>query len=164
MDTIEVMKTRRSVRKYLKKVIPNEVIMDIMDCARLAPSGHNIQPLRFVVVTDQSIKEKLTEITKYGKFIKDAYAIIAVFCDKNFDFMVEDASAATENIILAAWHYGIGSCWIGSNKRIHSQETQELLKCPDSHELVTMVTIGYPDEQPVRKKKSLEEVLSFNSF
>ena len=164
MDIVEAIKTRRSIRKYLKKEIPNEILMDILDCARLAPSGHNNQPWRFVVVTDEAIKAKLTEIARYGKFIKDAYAIIAVFCDKTSPCMFEDGSAATENIALAAWHYGIGTCWIGSFRREHSQETQDLLNCPDTHELVTMITIGYPDEKPVRKKKNLEEVVSFESF
>ncbi len=164
MDIIEVIKTRRSIRKYLKKEIPNEVMMDILDCARLAPSAHNNQPWRFVVVTDQLIKERLTKITKYGKFIKEAYAIIAVLCDKTSDHMFEDACAATENMILAAWHYGIGTCWIGTYQRPHSRETKDLLNCPDSYELINLVTIGYPDEMPVRKKKSLEEVVSFNTF
>lgn len=164
MDIIDVIKTRRSIRKYLKKEIQNDILMDIMDCARLAPSGHNSQPWHFVVVTDDIIKAKLTEITKYGKFIKDAYAVIAVFCEKTSSCMFEDACAATENIILAAWHYGIGTCWIGSYRRTHSKETQELLKCPPTHELVTMMTLGYPDENPIRKKKSLEEIVSFNSF
>lgn len=164
MDIIEAIKTRRSIRKYLKKEIPNEILMDILDCARLAPSGHNNQPWRFVVVTDEAIKAKLTEIARYGKFIKDAYAVIAVFCDKTSHSMFEDGSAATENIALAALHYGIGTCWIGSYRREHSQETQNLLKCPDTHELITMITIGYPDEMPVRKKKSLEEIVSFDSF
>lgn len=164
MNIIEAIKTRRSVRKYLKKEIPNEILMDILDCARLAPSAHNRQSWRFVVVTDEDIKAKLTEITKYGKFIKDAYAVIAVFCDKTSTYAVEDGAAATENIILSSWHYGIGTCWIGSYRREHSQETQEILNCPDSHELVTLVTLGYPDEKPERKKKSLEEIVSFNSF
>ncbi|MGI6621712.1 MAG: nitroreductase family protein [Acetivibrionales bacterium] len=164
MNTIEVMKTRRSIRKYQKKEIPNDILMDILDCGRLAPSGHNAQPWRFVVVTDQELKEKLTQITRYGRFIKDAYAVIAVFCEKNAPCLFEDASAATENIILAAWHYGIGSCWIGSYRREHSKETEKLLNCPDTYELVTMLTLGYPDEKPERKKKSLEEAVSFNSF
>ena len=164
MNTIEVMKTRRSIRKYQKKEIPNDILMDILDCGRLAPSGHNAQPWRFVVVTDQELKEKLTQITRYGRFIKDAYAVIAVFCEKNAPCLFEDASAATENIILAAWHYGIGSCWIGSYRREHSKETEKLLNCPDTYELVTMLTIGYPGETPERKKKNLEDLISFNSF
>lgn len=164
MDAIEVMKTRRSVRKYTKQEVSREVLLDILDCARLAPSGHNQQPWRFVVVTDQTIKEKLTEITRYGKFIKDAYAVIAVFSEKNAICQLEDACAATENIQLAAWHYGLGTCWMGSFRRTHSKEAERLMKCPETYELASLVSIGYPDEKPIRKKKSLEDLVSFNTF
>lgn len=164
MNTIENIKTRRSIRKYENREISHDVLMDILDCGRLAPSGHNTQPWRFVVVTDKEVKDRLTNICKYGKFIKDAYAIIAVFSDKNALCMFEDACAATENMMLAAWHYGIGSCWISSYKRDHTEEASKLLNCPDTHELITMFTIGYPAEKPERKKKTLEEVVSFNSF
>jgi nitroreductase len=164
MNAIEVMKTRRSIRKYSKQEIPKEILTDILECARLAPSGHNAQPWRFVVVTDQKIKEKLSEITRYGKFIKDAYAAVVVFCDKSASCFIEDGCIATENMILAAWHYGIGSCWIGSYGRTHSEETKRILNCPDSHELISIFTLGYPDERPERKKKSLDEIVSFNTF
>jgi len=164
LNVIEVMKTRRSIRKFTKQEIPKDILLDILDCARLAPSGHNKQPWHFVVITDQAMKERLSEITRYGKFIKDAYAAIAVFSEKDAACYIEDACAATQNIILSAWHYGIGTCWIGSLKRDHCAETEQILNCPPSHELITIVTLGYPDEQPVRRKKSLEEVVSFNTF
>ncbi len=164
MDVLEVMKTRRSVRKYTKQEVPKEILLDILDCARLAPSGHNQQPWHFVVVTDQVLKEKLTEITYYGKFIKDAYAVIAVFVKKDAVCPIEDACAATENILLAAWHYGLGTCWMSSLKRSHSEEAERLMNCPESHEIISMISIGYPDEKPVRKKKSLEDMVSFNTF
>ena len=84
----------------------------------------NAQLWRFVVITDRAIKEKLTQICKHGKFINEAYAIIAIFYDKDVNYKVEDASAATQNMMLAAWEYGIGSCWIGSTREI----TQSRLK------------------------------------
>jgi len=164
MNTIEVIKTRRSIRRYTKQEVPENVLMDILDCGRLAPSGHNEQPWRFVVVTDQKIKDKLTEITKYGKFIKDAYATIAVFVRKDAPCPIEDACAATENIILAAWHYGLGTCWISSYRREHSKEVEKILNCPDTYEIVSMIALGYPDEKPARKKKPLEDLVSFNTF
>lgn len=164
MNAIEVMKTRRSVRKYTKQEVPKEIILDILDCARLAPSGHNYQPWHFVVVTDQAIKERLTEIVYYGKFIKDAYAIIAVFCDKKAVCLLEDACAATENILLAAWHYGLGTCWMSSYRRDHSKEAEHLMNCPEDYEIASLISIGYPDEKPTRRKKSLEDLVSFDTF
>ncbi|MCX7773390.1 MAG: nitroreductase family protein [Clostridia bacterium] len=164
LDAIEVIKTRRSVRKYTKQEVPQDILMDILDCARLAPTGHNEQPWHFVVVTDQKIKERLTEITFYGKFIKDAYAVIAVFCDKKATTILEDASAATQNILLSAWYHGLGTCWISSFRWEHTKEAEQLMKCPETHELCSMITIGYPDEQPRRRKKELQGLVSFNTF
>lgn len=164
MDMIELIKTRRSIRRYTKKEIPNEIMMEILDCARLAPSARNNQPWHFVVITDEKTKKRLSDIAKHGKFMKDAYSTIAVFCDKSANNKLLDASAATQNIMLAAWNYGIGTCWISSYMKEHSQKTQEMLNCPDSHELMVLISMGYPDEKPIRGKKSLEEVVSFNSF
>lgn len=165
MNTIENIKSRRSIRKYEGKEIPNEILMDILDCGRLAPSAHNSQLWRFVVITDKEIKEKLTSMCRNGKFINNAYAVIAVFYDKEAKFRVEDASATTQNMMLAAWEHGIGSCWIGSYERDHSKETEELLKCPDNYELITMFTLGYPAEtRDARKKRELEEIVAYNTF
>jgi len=164
MNTIDVIKTRRSIRRYKNQEVPKEIIMDTLDCARLAPSGHNDQPWHFVVVTDKGIKERLSQIAKYGRFLKDAYAAIAVFCRKDAPCMFEDGCAATENIIISAWSYGLGTCWISSYKKEHSEEVKKLLNCPQSHELISLISLGYPDETPVRKKKELSEMVSFNGF
>lgn len=107
MNTIEVLKTRRSIRRYINKPIPDEIIKDIIDCARLAPTANNKQPWLFVVIKDKKLKEKIAELTDYGKFIKQADCCIAVFCEDT-KYYLEDGSAATENILLAAWYYGIG--------------------------------------------------------
>ncbi len=120
MDTIKIIKSRRSVRKYLDKEIPKEVLKDIVDCGRLAPSGYNKQPWIFVVVIDKEIKEKIAEASISGKFIKDAGACIAVFCEKNAETALEDASAATENMIISAQAYGLGTCWVNTYKKANS--------------------------------------------
>lgn len=164
MTVIEVIKSRRSIRKYQDIVIPDAVLTEIIECARLAPSGHNAQPWRFVIVTDKELKLQITKMARWGSFIKDAYACIAVFCERNAECKLEDACAATENIMLAAWHYSLGSCWVNSYKKEHSISVEKLLNCPETHELTTLITLGYPDETPKRTKKSLEEVMSWNSF
>lgn len=79
MDGITLIKSRRSIRKYIKKKIPDEIIKDIIDCARLAPSANNKQPWIFVVVKNEKIKKQIASLTDYGKFIKDAYCCVAVF-------------------------------------------------------------------------------------
>ena len=80
MDAIEAIKTRRSVRRYTSEPIPDEVLEELIDCARLAPSGHNEQPWTFVVITDPEVRERLAQEAKKGRFIAEAPACVAVFC------------------------------------------------------------------------------------
>ena len=81
-EAIKVIKSRRSVRKYIDKEIPEEILKEIIDCARLAPSGNNRQPWMFLVITDWEKKEKIASLARYGKFIKEAGACIGVFVNK----------------------------------------------------------------------------------
>lgn len=165
LETIKVIKSRVSVRKYLNKEVPKEILRDIVDCGRLAPSGYNRQPWIFVVVTDKKIREKIAEVATYGRFIKDAGACIAVFCEKSAETALEDACAATENMIIVAQAYGLGTCWVNSYKKSHSEEVKKILKCPEDMELITLLAVGYPGEEPKRpQKKTLEEVLRWESF
>ena len=110
MDTILAIKSRVSIRRYKNLPIPKEILEDIVDCGRLAPNGYNHQPWVFVVVTDQNTKDNIAQAGTYGKSVKDAGACIAVFCRKGEETIMEDACASTENIIIAAQAYGLGTC------------------------------------------------------
>lgn len=163
MDGIKLLKSRRSIRKYTSQIIPDEVIFDIIDCARLAPSARNEQPWLFVIIKNQELKNQIAEITDHGKFLKEAYCGIAVFC-KNTKYYLEDGCAATENILLATWYYGIGSCWIAGDKKPYAEEVGRILNLPQSYKLVSLVALGYPDNDELKKvqnikKKSLKEVM-----
>lgn len=163
MDGLTMLKTRRSIRKYKDRQISDDIIKEILDCARLAPTANNLQPWLFVVVKDKNLKQQIAELTDYGKFIKDAPCCIAVFC-KNTKYYLEDGSAATENILLAAWYFGIGSCWIAGDKKPYAEKIRQLLEIKDDYKLVSLVSLGYPDDTEVRKaqnisKKKLEDVV-----
>ncbi|MFN3551075.1 MAG: nitroreductase family protein [Endomicrobiia bacterium] len=165
MDGIKLLKSRRSIRRYIKKSIPEKVILDIIDCARLAPTARNEQPWIFVVIKDQELKNQISEITDHGKFLKEAYCAVVVFC-KNTKYYLEDGCAATENILLASWYYGIGSCWIAGDKKSYAEELRKILNLPKEYKLVSIVALGYPQEDELKKvqmikKKSLEEVVIF---
>ncbi|MFP4016248.1 MAG: nitroreductase family protein [Halanaerobiales bacterium] len=165
--TTEIIKSRRSIRRYIEKEIPEEILRDIMDCARLAPTGNNKQPWTFVVVTDKELRDKISYFARYGKFIKEAGACIAVFCDEeNSTTPLQDACAATENIIISAQSYGLGTCWVNSYKKEHSGKIKELLNCPPDMELMTLLAVGYYNDDYVKdiKKKTIDEVLKWNSF
>lgn len=164
MDAIEAMRARVSVRKYVPQPVPREVLEEILDCGRLAPTGRNEQAWTFVVVESQELRAKLAAICRYGRFIADAAACICVFSRKDALCEVEDACAATENMIIAARAHGIGTCWINAHRKEHSAAVEQLLGCPDGHELVTMFSLGYPVEETRRPKKPLSEVVRWERF
>ncbi|MCS7223338.1 MAG: nitroreductase family protein [Armatimonadetes bacterium] len=163
MDALHCLKTRRSIRVYQKRSIPKEVLMDIVDCARMSPSAVNKQPWEFIVITDPLLLRQVAELTDYGKFIADAPACIAVFCQQT-RYYLEDGSAATMAILLAAWAHGVGSCWVAGDKKEYADPIRRLLKVPDGYRLVSLVPLGYPAEQPEKEKRPLERVLHWNTF
>lgn len=165
LEIIKVIKSRVSVRQYLDKEIPKEILEDLVDCGRLAPTGYNRQPWVFLVITDKELKNKLADICKWGRFLREAGAGILIFCEKDAETALEDACAAAENIIIAAQAYGLGTCWINSYKKEHSEEVKKLVNCPDNLELMVILSVGYPKENPQRpKKRELHEVLRWQTF
>ena len=164
-EVIELIKNRRSVRNYQNRKINEGILKDIVDCGRLAPSGYNNQPWTFVVIQEQNLRKKLAEITTSGSFIQEAGACIAVFCEKSAATGLEDACAATENMMIAARAYGLDTCWVNSYKKSHSEAVKELLNCPTEMELMTLFSIGYAQEEKGEvSKKSLAEVLEWEKF
>ncbi len=163
MDGLEMLKTRRSIRRYIKKEIPKQIIEEIINCARLAPTANNKQPWLFVVIKDSILKDKIAELTDYGKFIKEADCVVSVFCE-NTKYYLEDGSAATQNILLAAWYFGIGSCWIAGDKKPYAEKIRELLNIPEKYKLVSLVSLGYPTKEELVNtkkifKKDLKDVM-----
>ena len=161
-ELTEVIKRRRSVRKFEPKPISEEIIRDILDCARLAPTANNLQPWLFGAVTDPSIRREIAELTEYGKFIKDCAVCFAVFADSTKKYFLEDGCAATENILLACAAHGIGSCWVAGHKKVYVDSIRKLLKVPEPYTLIALIAAGYSKEQPSPKKKTLDEVTFYN--
>ncbi|MGQ9622336.1 MAG: nitroreductase family protein [Candidatus Caldatribacteriaceae bacterium] len=165
MDALEVLRTRRSVRRFRPQAVEREKIEAVVDCARLAPSANNLQPWEFVVVTDQRKREDIAKLTDYGKFIREAPVLLAVFC-KDTKYYLEDGCAATENILLAAWALGLGSCWVAGDKKPYAEEVRRSLGVPEGYHLVGLVAVGYPVD--VSKghifKRDLREVLHWEKF
>jgi nitroreductase len=163
MDAIEAIRSRTSVRNYQDRELPREVIETIVDCGRLAPSGYNKQPWTFVAVTDRSILERMAGAARYGRFLAQAGACIAIATSES-GTRLEDASAAAESMIIAAASLGIGSCWINSVRQEHSSLVESLLRFPPGWELSVLLALGYPAEAERRPKKALSEVLKWNGF
>ncbi len=163
MDAIQCLKTRRCVRSFKPDPIDRSVIEDIVDCGRLAASANNVQPWQFIAVTDSETRKQIASLAEYGKFIADAPCCIAVFCEK-IKYYIEDGSAATQNILLAAHALGLAGCWVAGDKKDYAPLIRDLLGLPDNYTLVSMIALGVPQKIPSPQKKPLSDVLHFDRF
>jgi nitroreductase len=163
MDALEALRTRRSVRKYQDRQIARGLLEQIVDAGRLAATARNEQPWEFVVVTDPDLKNKVAAATDHGKFIADGAAAIAVFC-RDSKYYLEDGSAATQNILVAAHSLGLGACWIAGDKKDYALPIAKLLGVPEGYCLVSLVALGYPAQLPEKEKRPLSEVLHWEQF
>ena len=163
MDAIEMLKTRRAVRAYTSEPVPKKTIEDIVDCGRLAATAINIQPWEFVVVTDHALRHRLAETTEHGKFIVNAPVCVVVLCSDT-QYYLEDGSAATQNILLAARAHGLGACWVAGDKKSYATEICRLVGAPQGFKLVSLIPIGYPAESPEKPKRPLSAVLHWEKY
>jgi nitroreductase len=164
MDAIKALKTRRSVRKFKQDSIDKKALEDIIDCGRLAATARNEQPWEFVVVTQPDLRRRLSELTeRNGRFIADAQACVAVFC-KNTTYFIEDGSAATQNMLVAAHAYGFGACWIAGDKKPYTDKVRDLLGVPAAFKLIALVAIGKAAETPEPPKRKLQDVLHWERY
>jgi nitroreductase len=163
MDAMEALKTRRSVRSYKPDPIPREVVEEIVDCGRLAATAINIQPWEFVVVTDLSMRQNMAAATDHGPFIAQAPVCIAVFC-RETKYFLEDGSAATQNLLVAAKALGLASCWVAGDKKPYADTIRKMLGPPAGYKLISLVTVGLPAEIPAPAKRPLKQVLHWEHF
>ena len=165
MSIVDSILSRRSVRKYENKEIPQEIVNQILEAGRQAPSAINNQPIRFVIVNDGEIAKNFSNAL-FNRFIKDAPMVIVGCADVKSlltgKWAIIDTTIALQSMVIAAWSLGVGSCWIGA---FDEEKIKQMLKIPDKWKVVALVTFGYPAEEPKpKKKKAVEELFGFNSF
>ena len=164
MEAIETIKKRRSVRNFTDREVPRELIEQLVDAGRLAATARNVQPWEFVVATDRKMREQLSRLAEYGKFIAESPVCIAVLC-QDTKYYLEDGSAATENILLAATAAGLGSCWVAGDKKTYAGEVCRLLGAAPKYKLISLIAIGYPGQKGgMPPKRSLKEVIHWEKF
>ncbi len=163
MDAIEALRARRSVRSFRPEPVPRAALETIVDCARLAATARNEQPWEFVVVTDPATRGKIAGATDFGRFIANAPACIAVLC-RDTKYALEDGSAATQIVLVAATALGLGSCWVAGDKKAYAREIGALLGAPRDLRLISLVAIGSPAENPAPSKRSLEDVIHWERY
>lgn len=163
MNAIECLKTRRSVRQYLPDPIDAAILEDIAECGRLAATARNIQPVHIVVISNAKLKAAIAETTDHGKFMVNAPVCIVVLSEDT-KYYLEDGSAATQNMLLAAKAHGLGSCWTAGDKKPYADSICKMLGAPDGFKLVSIIAIGKVAAVPTPTKKPLPEVLHWEKF
>ena len=168
---IENIMTRTSIRQYKDQPVEQEKIDIMLKAAMAAPTAVNLQPWHFIVIDDKKTIDLLS-----GKQPTNAPLLIAVCGDtdktmmpdgkgKLPDFWIQDVSAATENLLLAAHAQGLGAVWTGVYPIMErTAEVANVLNCPKNIIPLAVVRIGYPDEAPEPKDKFKEENISYNKF
>ena len=171
MDVFEAIKIRKSVRAYDSRLIPNEILLRILEAGRLAPSAGNVQPWHFIVVTDGEKRKRLAQ-ARYARFLAESPVVIVGCGDQKASprwYMV-DVTIALEHMVLIATNEGLGTCWIGS---FNEDEIREMLKIPENFRVVALLAIGYSRKKFdlagkllhfVRRRKKLKKIVSFEEF
>ncbi len=156
MDVIEAIKARRTIRRFRPGRVPRGFLVELADCARLAPSAANLQPLSFVLIDDEAAVESMYGLVKLGSYLKgddviggnplekpSAYVAV-LFKDTGVVWSQRDIGAAVQNMLLAAHSKGYATCWIANIKR---EPIRKLLGIPEEYQLDCMVAVGLPGEE-----------------
>lgn len=170
----EILKSRRSIRKFQNREVEKEKIDIILKSALLSPSSRAIRPWEFIAVTDSELLHQLSLCREPGpKFLTDAPLAIVVIADKDSsDVWIEDTSIASTIIQLTVQDLGLGSCWIQVRERFHTEQEraeeyiQKVLEIPEQYSVECIIAIGYPAEEkkPYEENNLLHQKLHFNKF
>jgi nitroreductase len=173
VDVFQVIRDRRSIRRYKDTPVERDIIEQVLDAARLAPSWKNLQCWRFLVLTTPAGKEALlsafADDNPGKKALLQAPVAIVVCADPaesdrshGIEYYVADASIAFEHLCLAAHALGLGTCWMGL---FDEAEMKAGLKIPDNMRVVGVTPLGYPDQQPKpRPRRELSEIAFYDEW
>lgn len=151
MTVLETILTRRSIRKYIQKEVPEELIDKILEAAMYAPTARNTQSWQFVVIKDRTLLDKLAVVHPYAKMLKYAPLAVLVCGDKSIEddeaYLNQNCSAATQSLMLGAHALGLGSVWLGVYPKAERIDPiRELLKIPTHILPISLISVGWPDE------------------
>jgi nitroreductase len=173
MDVFEAIKGRRSIRAYKAVDVPEETVEKLIDAARWAPSAGNLQPWEFIVVRNPETKRRLAEAALGQSFIEEAPVVIVVCADEERSasgygvrgrtlYCIQDTAAAIQNIHLAAYALGLGTCWVGA---FRENEAKKILDIPDGVRPVAIIPVGFPAESPQpRSRRPLKQIIHYEKF
>lgn len=173
MDVVEAIKGRRSIRAFKSMEVSQETVEKIIDAARWAPSAGNVQPWEFIIIRESKTKRRVAEVALDQTFIEEAPVVIVVCANENGSsqgygirgktlYCIQDTAAAIQNILLTAYSFGLGTCWIGAFKE---EEARETLKIPSGIRPIAIIPVGYPAEKPQpRSKRSMNQMVHYETF
>lgn len=168
MDIFEAIKTRRSIRKFQERPVPEELIKQIVEAGQWAPSACNRQDWKFIVVESEEVKERLLKETT-AHFVRQAPLLIFVLYSNRTDNLeykdhLLSAAMAIQNMQLTAYSLGLGACCV-NNLPIKSK-LRKILSIPRAYDPVALLCMGYPKAvpKPLKRKEGLDSILCRNSF
>ncbi len=171
MGVLDVIRARRSIRASNRDSIPEEVLARVMEAARLAPSGKNLQPWKFILVRDKNKRMQLAEASRQQYFMAKAPLIIVAcgYPDRSYqrqgNYMSSwsiDVSIAVEHLMLQAQEEMLGTCWIGA---FEETTVKTLLAVPEDVKVLALTPLGYPDEAPPdRGRRDLDRVVCYERY
>lgn len=167
---LALLKSRRSIRRYLPNQVPEEMIEQLLEAGQWAPSASNRQPWAFIVVQDKAVRQEIAQQAAYfflrWAHVEDAPLLIVLCGDARNriyrQFLHEDVGLAGGQMMLQAAALGLGTCWIGGLDR---KAIAGVLRLPDHMEVVGLLTVGFPDEDPPPPpRKPLSEVAHYDVY
>jgi len=171
MDTLSAINKRRCVRGFSDAVPDDELVRTVLEAAVRAPSAGNLQPWHFYVVRDESVKQELATAALSQRHVSEAPVVIVVCADQDRSagrygargrelYCIQDAAAATENLLLTATALGLASCWVGA---FDEKEVARAVEAPKGRRPLALIPLGYPTRQrsSPTPRLPLEEVTSF---
>ncbi len=169
MDVSAAVKGRRSVRKFLEKDIPEEILQRLIDALIWAPSAGNLQSRKFIFVRDPKLKERIAVAALNQDFIRSAPLVVVCCTDAAIAgrygqrgtelYTIQDVSASIMCMMLVAYENRLGTCWVGA---FREEEVSGILGLPGGLRPVSIVPVGYPERVPSPAPRvSAGEAVSF---
>jgi nitroreductase len=169
VETLEAILSRRSIRRYTPEPVSDPVIAEILRAAMSAPSAGNQQPWQFVVVADRRLRDEIPTVHPYAQMVREAPVAIVVCGDLRLEnyrgYWIQDCSAATQNLLLAAHAKGLGAVWVGIHPREDRIEpVRRLIELPETIVPFALVPVGHPAEAPEQEDRYRPELIHLNKW
>jgi len=173
MDVEKAIAIRKSIRKFKGKEVPDKIIKEVIDVARRAPSGHNLQPWHFVIVKSKENLLKFKEQSVFvQKWLYDSPVIVVCCAESSYssdsikkhekEMPLINLSLASAFLVLRATELGLGACFVAWSEK---EKIKKILDIPEDIIIPFVIAMGYPDEEPVpRGRKELNEIMSFEKW